>query len=203
MDSVRTKSLARVAATLTLALAALALMVVLWGAVPGDQRVLSVVDPGRGDGLRTAARVVHHGTGYLAVAAMTAMLVLVLLALRRFADGLFLAVAVAGALVGNALLKRLVERPRPELLSPLEDVSAYSFPSGHAAGTAALAAAVVLLAAGGRWMLHVAVLSTLLVLVAGAAQLVLELHHPSDVLAGWLWAGAWTTAMAAVRCGRR
>lgn len=198
-----TRVLVRVAAALTVTFAALALWVVLCGEVAGDHRLLAAVVPGRSDGLLTAARFVHRATGYEAVAAATAVLALVLLRRRRAADGLLLAVAVAGALVGNTLLKRLVERPRPELASPLVDVSAHSFPSGHAAATAALASAVLLLAAGGRWVLHLAVAGTSMVAIAAAAQLVLGLHHPSDVVAGWLWAGAWTTAlMAACRLTR-
>lgn len=187
--------LVRAAAGLTLAFAGLALMVVVTGGVPGDRGLLAVVGPARSDRARAVAELVHHGTGYLAVATATAVLVLVLVRLRRVGDGLVLAVGVAGALAGNALLKRLVGRPRPELRSPLEDVSSYSFPSGHAAATAALAAAVVMLAVGSRWMLHVVIALTLVVLAAAAAQLVLALHHPSDVLAGWLWAGAWTSAL--------
>lgn len=199
----RTETLARIAAGLSLAGAALALTVVLLGEVAGEQRLLAMLASWRSDGLATAARLVHHGTGYAAVAAMTAVLVLVLLALRQVADGVFLALAVSGALLGNTVLKRLVERPRPELATPLVDVSAYSFPSGHATATAALAAAILLLAAGSRRVLHLALVSALVVLGAAAAQLVLALHHPTDVLAGWLWALAWTFGLRAAYRGRR
>lgn len=184
--------LSRVAAGLALGLAALACVVVVAGEVPGEQRALTVVSAG--DALDGVARVVDDWTGYLPVSGLTVLLALALVRLGRARDGVLATVSVAGALVGNTLLKRLVDRPRPELLPAFADVSELSFPSGHAAATAALAVVVVLSARGTRWLVTASVAATALVVVAAAAQLALGLHHPSDVLAGWLWGAAWTTA---------
>lgn len=188
-----TRVLASVAAGLALAFAALACLVAVAGDVPGDQRALAALSST--DAFDQVARVVDDWTGYLPTAAFTVLLVVTLVRLGRRRDGVLAAVSVAGALVGNALLKRLVDRPRPELLPPFEDVSALSFPSGHAAATAALAVVVVLTTRGTRWLLPAALAASLLVVVTAAAQLVLGLHHPSDVVAGWLCGAAWTTAV--------
>lgn len=188
-----TRVLASVAAGLGSGVTALAGLVATAGDVPGEQRALVALSST--DALDPVARVVDDWTGYLPVAAFTALLVVTLVRLGRRRDGVLAAVSVAGAQVGNALLKRLVDRPRPELLSPVEDVSALSFPSGHAAATAALAVVIVLTTRGTRWSLPAALAASLLVVVTAAAQLVLGLHHPSDVVAGWLWGAAWTTAV--------
>jgi membrane-associated phospholipid phosphatase len=99
------------------------------------------------------------------------------------------------------VLKRLVDRRRPDLV-PLEDASALALPSGHTAGTAALPLAAVLVVRGAQRAGVVVVLALLLVLATSAAQLALARHHPSDVLAGWVWATAWTAAVWSGR-GRR
>jgi membrane-associated phospholipid phosphatase len=87
----------------------------------------------------------------------------------------------------NPLLKELVGRSRPDLWPLPPDVSEYSFPSGHAANTAALVGALVLIL---RRRLGV-ILGVCVLLVVGWAQLALGRHYPSDVLAGCLWALAW------------
>jgi undecaprenyl-diphosphatase len=81
------------------------------------------------------------------------------------------------------ILKRLVARPRPcdpsgrsLALAPLPDP--FSFPSGHAAASMAVAGTVSLHAP----MLAPGLLITA-VLVA-ASRVTLRVHHPTDVLAG-------------------
>jgi membrane-associated phospholipid phosphatase len=196
----------RVAAASLLALTGLALLVAGEGGAPGDRRLLELAQADAGDRLEPVARLVDQTSGYATVGVVTAIVVAVLLHARRAADGAFVAAAVAGAVAGTTALKQLVERPRPDLLTRLDEVSAYSFPSGHAAATAALATALVLVTTGSRRRLRLGLATAVLLLVVAAGQLVLALHHPSDVLAGWLWAGGWTTAVWSVRarwCHRR
>lgn len=183
----------RIAAALALGCAVLACLVSLVGDVPGDPQVLAAFSSGRR--LDPVARVVDRWTGYLPVIAFTTLLAVTSLWLGRRRQGVLVGVSVAGAILGSILIKRLVARPRPELLPPLAEVSRFSFPSGHAVATAALGVALVLATRGTRWLLPTALVTTLVVVVAAAAQLLLALHHPSDVLAGWLWAAAWTTAV--------
>ena len=101
----------------------------------------------------------------------------------------------------NPVLKAAIGRERPDLW-PLGDVSAHSLPAGHAANTAALAAGVVVVLlprvegtgrtlGAGRGGCGAPVL-------AGAAQLALGRHYPSDVLVGWLWATAWVALVVSL-----
>jgi undecaprenyl-diphosphatase len=100
------------------------------------------------------------------------------------------------------VLKNAFERDRPagaaEWLT-----SGHSFPSGHAAGSLMVVGLLAWLlcrglAPGWRGLIGAAALA--LVLGIGAARVVLHVHYASDVLGGWLLAGALLVlAVAALR----
>ncbi|GAB3598042.1 hypothetical protein GCM10027446_27340 [Angustibacter peucedani] len=104
---------------------------------------------------------------------------------------------LVGTLLG-ALLKLVVERARPALDDPVAVASGFSFPSGHALN-AALGASLVCvllwrpLARRRRRALLVAV-GVLLVVLTGLDRLLLGVHFPSDVLAGWVLGGLVTAS---------
>ena len=77
-------------------------------------------------------------------------------------------------------------------------MSEYSFPSGHAANTAALGVALVVISWDTRWRIPMLVACTLFVALVGASQLVLGVHYPSDILAGWLWAAGFVLLASCV-----
>ncbi|WP_448631392.1 phosphatase PAP2 family protein [Cellulomonas soli] len=86
--------------------------------------------------------------------------------------------------------KELVQRARPVLDAPVANAAGYSFPSGHAANTASMTTALVVLV----WPeLRTRRARTLAVLAAvgltgltAADRVLLGVHYPSDVLAGAL-----------------
>ncbi|BBX40520.1 membrane protein [Mycobacterium simiae] len=95
---------------------------------------------------------------------------------------------VCGPLNGLVTLaaKTLADRPRPSTM--LVVVPQSSFPSGHAMETmaAVLALLAVVLPALHRATGAVAIsVSALVLLLVGVARVALNVHHPSDVLAGW------------------
>lgn len=103
--------------------------------------------------------------------------------------------AVGGSMVVTQLIKRLVARPRPALWASLRPEHTFSFPSGHAMDTAAIAAALVLLSwnwPGRGWVRG---LAPLFALAVGWARVYLGVHNPSDVLAGWAAALTWVAAV--------
>jgi membrane-associated phospholipid phosphatase len=96
-----------------------------------------------------------------------------------------LACAPLSGLVTTAA-KALVNRPRPSTM--LVAASSSSFPSGHAleATSALLAMLFFLLPMLGRALGRVAIALTALSLaLVGIARVALNVHYPSDVLAGW------------------
>lgn len=95
---------------------------------------------------------------------------------------------VGGTLLG-AGLKLLVSRARPLLDEPLHVASGYSFPSGHALN-ASLGVTLLLVLLwrplGDRGHRGLALgIGLLLVLLTGLDRLLLGVHFPTDVTAGW------------------
>lgn len=189
---------ALVAAALVAVFVLLALRVSAGHDLPGDRAVLERLRAGLDGRLDGPARLLDRATRSPALAALAGLLAAGLLVAGRRRDAALTVLSVGGVLVGNPLLKQVVDRPRPALLPPLTEASALAFPSGHASGTAALAVAGGLLAAGTRWSAAVVTAAALLVVATATAQLVLARHHPSDLVAGWCWAGSWVLAVSLV-----
>lgn len=103
---------------------------------------------------------------------------------RSIALFLFLSVELSG--VVTEIAKRLAGRPRPD--TAMVDALGTSFPSGHALGSmvAVLAFAVVLAPHLRRslWPWAIAA-GVLVIVVVGVGRVALNVHHPSDVVAGW------------------
>jgi undecaprenyl-diphosphatase len=124
----------------------------------------------------------------VAVAVATAALGLALLARRDFRPAAFLFTTLAGTVILNTTVKLLVQRPPIE--GPQDE---YSFPSGSAAWSMATLAALFLLAPSPRVRRVVVLAGTPVVLVYGGVITFEQWHYPSDVLAAWClglgWAG--------------
>ncbi len=115
------------------------------------------------------------------------------LRLRQPRASLFLTFSLGGAMLLNVLFKLFFARVRPDLSQQLTPAPGYSFPSGHAMGSAAFFLALYLLVAQlfPRWRWLAGILGVLLTLGIGLSRLVLQVHYPSDVMAGWALSAAW------------
>ncbi len=133
--------------------------------------------------------------GYLhGVVPFDIALLLVLTLLRRFREATFAAVALAGAALLNIAAKHAFARIRPALWDSISPETTFSFPSGHAMGSATLACVLIALAWGTRWRWPVVVLAGAFVVAVGLSRVYLGVHYPSDILAGWAAATAWALA---------
>ena len=112
----------------------------------------------------------------------------------RLAVFLFFSVELAG--VVTELAKGVADRPRPA--TALVYASSTSFPSGHALGT--MAAVLALLVVGlplvrrsrRGWLIGVGIaIASAIVVAVGVGRVMLSVHNPSDVVAGWALGYVW------------
>jgi membrane-associated phospholipid phosphatase len=125
----------------------------------------------------------------------TVLFILWLLARRRIQQALFFLLSMAGAGLLNTFTKELFGRVRPALWRTHRLHEGFSFPSGHAMGSMALAASLGVLAwrTPLRWPVIVAG-AAFTVLVSGS-RLYLGMHYPTDVLAAWAASLAWVLGL--------
>lgn len=109
----------------------------------------------------------------------------------------FITISVGGAMLINPLAKMLVDRPRPDLAPHGDTVYTASFPSGHAFLSLTVYAVLALvIARRGRALSYSLIVAGLLALLIGISRIILAVHWPSDVVAGWLLGLAWIGLMA-------
>ena len=114
---------------------------------------------------------------------------------RRIEAG-FVVVALVGASILSHVFKLWLSRPRPDLFPPPVPVPEdWSYPSAHTMQVAAAALAwMIVLAPRPPWVLVAAVA----VAVVGLSRIYLQVHFPSDVLAGALAAVLWVAGLRAL-----
>ncbi len=133
----------------------------------------------------------------LVVGLLTAALAIYLAYAKRWRAVAFTLCAMGGTVLTFTLLKMLFERHRPVLYNLVAE-STYSFPSGHASLSCALALTVILLAWHTKWRWLTVGVGTLYVLLIGFSRLYLTVHYPTDVLAGWLVGASWVLIVATI-----
>ena len=108
---------------------------------------------------------------------------------------LFILTAIGMSGIVTQIAKGLADRPRP--ITALAAASSSAFPSGHALGVMAAVLALLTISAGmfnrcGR--AASIVFGAVVVIAVGVGRVVLNVHHPSDVLAGWALGYLWFLA---------
>jgi undecaprenyl-diphosphatase len=109
-----------------------------------------------------------------------------------------LTVSLVGSTVINSVLKALYRRGRPTFFTHIVEEKSYSFPSGHAMASAALAGCACVLAWPTAWRYPVIVGSAGYVPAIGVTRMYLGVHFPSDILAGWCVSLAWVGEVATI-----
>lgn len=141
------------------------------------------------------------GTIYIAI--ITIGLIVYLLYKQRKHDALLIATSVGGAVVINLVLKVVFGRTRPDLWGHLVTEASFSFPSGHAMVSSALAFAVMAVVWNTKWRYITIVVGLLYVALVGFSRLYLGVHYPTDVLGGWLVSLSWVVFLLAIIYTRR
>lgn len=205
MSGRRRRALTAVAsAALTVFVACLVFAVVPWwplrhldvAAVTSGHRLL--VDA---TALRAASLVVSDLGSPVAVDVVTVVAVVVLWLMHRRRAAVAVAVVRIGELATETVTKAIVARPRPDLTPHLTSATGSSFPSGHAAGSAAaygMIALVLAMSWPGRGRVVALVATAVLVVAVGASRVLLGVHYPTDVVAGFALGVVWIAAGLAV-----
>src|SRR3954449_4721519 len=118
-------------------------------------------------------------------------LVIMALVRRRGRVALAITVVLIGSAVMTQPLKPLLAHPRPQEWLGKGQISAASWPSGHATAAMALALCATL-AVPALWRPAVATAGGLFAIAVGYATLSLGWHFPSDTIGGFLVAALWT-----------
>ena len=125
-----------------------------------------------------------------------------LMYLRKWAAGLFWIFAVGGAALIDVLAKHSFARTRPSLWISLAPEATYSFPSGHAMESMAVATGVIVLLWKTSFRWPALVLGTLFVLLVSASRVYLGVHYPTDIAAAWVASAAWVIGLLMLFKGR-
>lgn len=131
--------------------------------------------------------------GVVFVALASIILLAVAAYRKRFIKMWVVAVGMGGMILANLLLKAAFERPRPDLWQWIVTETSYSFPSGHATASMALALCILSVLWWSKWRLAAIVVAGLYVLMVGLSRMYLGVHFPTDIFGGWLLALAWVS----------
>ncbi|MFZ1361239.1 MAG: phosphatase PAP2 family protein [Candidatus Saccharimonadales bacterium] len=147
-----------------------------------DTVVLTMTDLG------SAIAVLAIGTGVVALYATR----------RRWRACAQIIAGIGGAGLLNIIIKLLFERNRPNLWHHLVFESSYSFPSGHAMLSSALAFTIVALAWHTKWRLPAIAGGALYMAGIAFTRLYLGVHYPTDIIAAWCVSLAWVVLVGIV-----
>jgi membrane-associated phospholipid phosphatase len=198
-------TLAVVAALLVLVPFALALVAVTDGWSPLRRLDLDVANrlntqalahPGLVSFLKLVSTV-FSPTSFRIAAAIVAVLLLIRRS-PRLAVWLVLTMELSGIL--DNVVKSAVGRARPHFAHPVQTLTSFSFPSGHALGSVVGVGALLLVGlpyAPRVWRRPLIGLGLVVILLVGYARVGLGVHYVSDVVGGWLLGAAWLAAMTA------
>lgn len=134
------------------------------------------------------------------LATLAAVIALLFLRLRREAV-LFALTVILGWLLNNTM-KSLIGRERPSLVPHLTDATGLSFPSGHSFASAMIYIGMALAFASlsQRHSVRYTLIGAAMAISALIAwsRVLLGVHYPSDVIAGWLGGAGWAFTAAAL-----
>lgn len=190
-----------IAIVVSLAVSVLCLFVFVWlgremragDTLRFDEAIRSWVHQFATPGFTTLMKTVSMmGAQVLAVELLIAFVVFARLRWKR--AGLWLAIAMAGALILEVSLKYAYHRIRPQAYFVPEPES-FSFPSGHALTSFCFYGVLAGLLSDRikslPWRILLWTVAVLLVIAIGLSRIYLGVHYPSDVLAGYLAATVW------------
>jgi undecaprenyl-diphosphatase len=142
-------------------------------------------------------QVTLFGSFYL-LAPIAIVIIALLLWRRHGSEALLFGVGFGGASLVSITTKYVLARQRPQLFPHLVDATlAPAFPSGHTTQITAFCVAAFLLVRYlvPSWQLFAGVLFVVLILLVALSRIYLQVHYPSDVLAGFVLGLSWVAGI--------
>ncbi|MCA9835298.1 MAG: phosphatase PAP2 family protein [Trueperaceae bacterium] len=158
-----------------------------------DEPILGWLHRQQSPGLtRAALTITQLGSGWFLAAASLCLLIYFWIR-SRWRDLLFYALAFGGTVLLNLSIKQVLGRIRPDFFPQLSTETSYSFPSGHTMASAGFLLSLFFLIRKYKpnYQILASLLGILLGLAIGLSRNYLQVHFPSDVLAGWSLTFAW------------
>ncbi len=159
-----------------------------------DTQILLFAATLRSEGLDCFFRgVTWLGSLYI-LTPITALISVILLYLHKRAEVLLLLVGFGGATLLVHLAKVILARPRPDVVEPLVALPMdSSFPSAHTTQIVAFTLCMVLIIRRilPEWQFTAIAVALMLAVAVAASRIYLQVHFPSDVLAGILLGIGW------------
>jgi undecaprenyl-diphosphatase len=129
------------------------------------------------------------------IAAITSVVVLILVLRKRWYGLLAVILTVPGGMLVHHLIQIVVHRHRPFRHSEFLDLGGYSFPSGHTMAATLLygllAMFAVLVWKGWHWRILAVLGAVSVVVLVGFSRIALGAHYLTDVLAGIAGGASW------------
>jgi undecaprenyl-diphosphatase len=171
-----------------------------------DQAILEWVLDHRSSALTSFFEPLTALGGTALLLPVTAVVVVLLVAVRRPWLGLFVALAGLGGLLLQDWLKTLFGRARPPAVDHLVHAASSAFPSGHALQSSvaawSFAVVVTVLTTSRAARLAAWIGATVLVVLIGCSRVYLGVHWATDVLGGWIIGAAWVGLLVLLLRGR-
>lgn len=134
---------------------------------------------------------ITNTSGPIIIPIVTALLCVVLLYTEKRNYALKLMLGVGGASLIGVILKNIFNRQRPDLWDKIVTEHTFSFPSGHAIASSALAASIIFALWHTKWRYPSIILGVLYSIIIAFTRLYLGVHYPSDIIAGWCISLSW------------
>lgn len=141
---------------------------------------------------------VTYAGDVLNIAILAFSIALYLLFRREFQDAATVILLVGGSAITNIIIKAIFNRERPELWHWLLEEAGSSFPSGHSMLSASLTISLIIIAWKTKYRWFVFCCGVGVVVLVGMSRLVIGVHYPSDILAGWCLVGIITCVVVVV-----
>lgn len=168
-------------------------IMLLFGGLHLDRALLTVIYAGDRPDYVAAARIVTELGGWRVLVPLTVAGALWLILARRFRDAALLLMISLGGRALVDLQKNQMGRLRPEDQEHLVAVQSFAFPSAHAANTTMVLVGLAFLLTSSYPPRAFALWGAVwLALIVGVSRVVLGVHWPSDVIAGWAFGLFWT-----------